>query len=217
MNKIFLTTATIMMLSGCASSGGHEITTSPQHAGGKQDVFDWNSKVMSDSVEGQVTVDGLKSQFKDETGRDLPVPILSLSCRGVECYYNTWVDAYRTNIAAYRNHKMEIANEKEAAYLANPKLAIQKEIDAESINISGAIAYFTNRYPWRAAEMNYRARSMCNEAIGAQRRGASLGELSVAMESATNGGDPADKHFIGLLSTSCWKIGSYGVKSISEL
>ncbi|WP_426785884.1 hypothetical protein ACP3TB_21825 (plasmid) [Rahnella variigena] len=207
MKKIFIITSVVLMLSSCS-------TPTPPHDPQKNTV-NWNSKVMSQSIEGQITVDGLKSQFKNVTGNELPVPARALSCSDPDCYYALWSESYTKNMRIYRENQESENRAKAEQCDSNPqcrrKAEFERYLSGAKSSYQEAILTATPVYSGRADRM---ARALCNKAISAQSNGVDISNWvrSVSDAGLLDGNNP-----YGSIAISCWWTGFYGVKDANQV
>lgn len=194
------------MISGCSTSEPHN---KPNN------TVRWNSEVMTPSVEGQITVDGIKSQFKNVTGNDLPAPARALSCSDLNCYYILWSESYTTNMRIYRDNQEKEKQKKAEQCNSNPQCRRKEDFYRYLSNAKSsyheAILTATPVYSSRADHM---ARALCNKAISAQSNGLDISDWARSVSDAglLDGNNP-----YGSIAISCWWTGFYGMKDDKQV
>ncbi|MBW5853022.1 hypothetical protein [Yersinia enterocolitica] len=204
MNRLLFITS-IIILSGCISAEKKN----------SMKVTAWSNEVMSQSVEGQVTVSGIRSQFKNVTGQDLATPISALSCPDSKCYYSAWSDSYMTSMISYRDKKSKEEDVKLRECAENPKCIRDKEFSRYMSIAKSAYQQATlTATPIYSSRADRIARSLCNKAIYSQSNGMTINQWTRSVDDA--GLFDGDNPF-GSIAVSCWWMGSFGLKESSQV
>lgn len=199
MKRIFFPLAIVCFLNGCVLS---PTINQQQNEFGDKPYRAENGKTL--------TVNGLRDDYKKQTGMNLIGPD-TRSCGWNEtCYQNAWAAAYDEDLGAF-NYKKRLEEKRleESKCSANPDCKRDKDLSSSMSNLSAnytALVY-TNQY--QQAEYDYIAREICSNSERAQKKGVMKSDLVNKIRDLP-GVAPMERVYITRIASECWNISSLG-------
>lgn len=195
MKRIFFTISIVCFLNGC--------TLAPNINQQQQEFGDKPYKAQNGKT---LTVNGLRDDYKKQTGMNLIGPD-TRSCGWNEtCYQNAWAEAYEKDINAF-NYKKRLEEKKiaESKCLADKECKRSKDLLEARKGLSWGYTMLLGINPYSQADSDYLVRNICEKVTASQKDGVSRDVLIKKMRDLP-GIAPRERGILTEIVGSCWDI-----------
>ncbi|GEM_PF-3095095 len=190
--KVQLILLASLLLSACSA------TTRDQ-----QNLFD--DKTFTSTTGKEWTVNKLRSDFFERTGKPLTGVVTSQCGWDGDCYYNKWASAYDDGINKYLSESNRKADEAAARCDSDPRCVEARELKKEMTNLANQYRFIMHSHPYEQADYDAAIRLLCEKSSAAHKAGISKKGLLDGLRDAP-GVSPGDREQFLAVASSCWTI-----------